>query len=175
MASRTSSTGWWRRLRFFIATLALRARFATGKASFVEADIQMTTNQVAEVLELPGKAPERRLLAHYQLKTRKPLTGSQGWRLFAERAQDAGTGRLVELNCSFCGHRFVIQVLAAIDPLSSEVTQGRAPGHPASYASDWFKFMNSDYEGTPSLYCFHCEQNATPRVKFRNEPRESAS
>jgi hypothetical protein len=155
-----------RRFRFALATLALRLRFLTGKASFVEADVQMTTNQVSDVYDAPGRKPERRLLAHYQLKTRKPRLGREGWRLFCERVGDQGTHRMVALSCGFCGHVFVIQILRAIDLLASEATGGRPAALPASYGSDWFKFMNPDYEGVPSLYCLHCEQNGAPRVKL---------
>ncbi|MBI3552862.1 MAG: hypothetical protein HY077_10120 [Elusimicrobia bacterium] len=153
-------------LRFWLATLALRLRFFTGKASFVEADVEMTTNQLADVSNAPGAAPERRLLAHYRLKTRKPHSGGEGWRLFRDRAGAAGTDQLVALACGFCGHFFVVQVLSALDPLASEATRGRPPAQPASYASDWFEFMHSDYSGTPSLYCLRCETDGSPRVKY---------
>lgn len=174
MASQSSWRGIFRRFRFELATLALRLRFSTGKASFIEADIQMTTNQVAEVVDAPGAKPERRLLAHYQLKTRRPRAGAQGWRLFRERAGAAGTDQLVVLSCGFCRHSFVVQVLAAIDPLALEGASHRPPGQPASYGSDWFRFMHEGFEGAASLYCLHCEQNGVPGVKFlasRRQPR----
>lgn len=166
MASRSSWRISLRRFRFAFATLALRLRFLTGKASFVEADVQMTTNQVCDVYDAPGRKPERRLLSHYQLKTRKPRIGREGWRLFRERFDDQGTSRMVALSCGYCGHIFVVQVLRSIDPLASEAAAGQAPGQPASYSSDWFRFMHADLEGKTSLFCLHCEQNGEPRVKL---------
>jgi hypothetical protein len=172
MALRSSWRSTWRRFWFELATLALRLRFSTGKASFVEADIEMTTNQVAEILDAPGGKPERRLMAHYQLRTHKPRAGRQGWQLFRERFGAAGTNQLVVLTCGFCGHHYVVQVLAAIDPLAMEGSGAKPPGTPASYGCDWFRFMHSDYEGTPSLYCVHCEQNGVPGVKFLASRRQ---
>jgi len=166
MASRDSWQERWRRWRLALATWALRLRFSTGKASFVEADIQMTTHHVADVLDAPGAATARRLLAHYQLKTRPPHAGPQGWRLLRERAGAAGTDQLVDLTCGFCGHHYIVQVLSALDPLASEAARGLSPGQPASYASEWFRFMHEDFEGKSSLNCLHCEQNGEPGVEM---------
>ena len=151
------------RLWLSLKTLAIRLRFMTGKASFVEADVQMTTNAVID----DAAPPSDKLLAHYQLATRKPRTGDQGWKLFWERVAEGARHRTARLDCGYCGHLFVVQVLSNLDPLASELTGGRAPAKPASYSSDWFKFMHEDYSGQPSLYCPHCEQQGPPRrVEF---------
>lgn len=148
-----------------LKTLAIRLRFMTGKASFVEADVHTTTNAVVDGLQPPNK-----LLAHYQLVTRRPRTGDQGWKLFWERVAENASHRTARLECGYCGHLFVIQVLSTLDPLACELTGGRAPARPASYACDWFKFMHEDYAGQPSLYCLHCEQKGPPRVEFLVAP-----
>lgn len=155
---------------FLLRTLGVRARFLTGKASFVEADIRMTTNSVAELLDDGGKPCGERLLSHFQLLTRPPRTGRQGWELYAERV-GRGTPHLsARLECRYCGHRFYVQVLSQVDPLSSEATGGRAPGRPASFSAEWFKFLHEDYEGEPSLNCPRCEQEGDPSVKFLFKP-----
>src|SRR5256885_107528 len=80
-------SSWTRRLSrlwFLARSFPLRARFMTGKASFVEADVRMTTNSLADVAGA-GEAPRTRLLAHYQLETRPPRAGLQGWTLYDER------------------------------------------------------------------------------------------
>lgn len=141
------------RFWFSLATLALRVRFFTGKASFVEADVEMTTNHAGEVYDFPGFRPQRRVLAHFQLKTRQPQAGRQGWEIFRRRFGD-DANPLVVLACGFCGHFFVVHVLSSVEP------------QPASYGSDWFSFMNSEYEGEPRLYCLHCEQDGRPGVKY---------
>ena len=145
-----SWSGLRKRVWFFLATLALRLRFLTGKASFVEADVQMTTNHAADIYDFPGLRPERRVLAHFRLTTRTPRRGRQGWELFRQRRDAA----LVVLTCGFCRHLFVLQIMSAVEP------------QPAAYGSDWFSFMNSDYEGEPRLNCTHCEQDGRPGVKF---------
>ena len=139
-----------RRWSFSLATLALRVRFFTGKASFVEAEVAATTNHAADVYDPPGKPPLRRVLAHCQLTTRSPRGGRQGWRLFHERAG----GPLTLLGCGFCGHWFVIQVLSTVEP------------NPASCGGDWFSFTRPDLEGAARLFCVHCEQDGRPLVKF---------
>src|SRR5262245_24336773 len=126
------------RLWFLLTTLAVRGRFLLGKASFVEADVEMTTHRVAEFAEARGAAEAGRLLGHFPPKTRKPRTGVQGWELFDERLSDPGPHRAVRLECLSCGHQYFLQILSAIDPLS--VRPGRGAGEPASYASSWFEF-----------------------------------
>lgn len=155
----------WRRLWFALRNALTRVRFMTGKASFIEADIEMTTHNVAEVFDAPGGAGRQRLLAHYRLHTRRPVMGTQGWRLFEERLLTPVGHRTVRLRCGYCGHDFVIQVLSKLDPLASDAAGGRSPGLPASYSADWFRFMHSDYEGRPALYCLRCEQNSQPEVE----------
>jgi hypothetical protein len=154
------------RLWFALKNLAVRLRFMTGKASFVEADVQLTTNAVIEA----EKEAARQLVAHYQLVTRKPRTGDQGWRLFEERVGAGVRHRTAVLQCGYCGHLFVVQVLSSIDPLASDMTGGRPPAKPASYSSDWFKFMHEDFAGQSSLYCAHCEQKSAPSVDFLVAP-----
>ncbi len=160
----------WRRLWFALRNAFMRVRFMTGKASFVEADIEMTTNNVAEVYDPAGGRSDQRLLAHYRLTTRRPVMGSGGWRLFEERLLSPVGHRTVLLRCGYCSHHFVVQVLSKLDPLASDTTGGRPPARPASYTADWFRFMHADYEGTPSLRCPRCEQNSEPLV----EPLEPA-
>lgn len=147
-----SWSGLRNRVWFFLATLALRLRFITGKASFVEADVEMTTNHAGDVYDLPGLRPERRVLAHFRLKTRPPRGGRQGRDLLRERL--AAGHPMVVLSCGFCRHLFVIQVLSAVEP------------QPASYGGDWFSFMNREYEGEPRLNCPRCEQDGRPGVKY---------
>ncbi len=158
----SSAASRWARLWFALKTAAIRLRFLTGKASFVEADVQMTTNAVVD----EPQPPAQKLIAHYQLTTRRPRTGDQGWRLFEERVGAGVRHRTARLDCGYCGHVFVIQILSILDPLAGDLTGGRPPARPASYSSDWFKFMHEDYAGEPSLYCPHCEQNSAPRVDF---------
>ncbi len=153
---------WW----FALRTLPVRFLFFLGKASFIEADVRMTTNNVADVFSGSGKSLGQNLLAHYQLETRPPLAGSRGWATFADRLSKRGPHLAVSLECGFCGHRYFIQVRSALDPLSCEATGNRAVGHPASYSADWFRFLHERYEGEPSLSCLRCEENGAPRVAF---------
>jgi hypothetical protein len=157
------------RLRLFwltLTSLPARVRFMTGKASFVEADVEMTTNSIAEVLDPPSQARGQRLLAHFRLSTRKPASGIQGWRLYEKRVLLEPAGhQTIRLECGYCGHHYFVQILTALDPLANEATSGRPPGRPASYSSDWFRFMHADYEGEPSLYCLRCEQDGVPSVR----------
>ncbi len=153
-------------LWFSFRTLPVKVLFFLGKASFVESDVRMTTNNVADVFNGSGKPLGQKLLAHYQLKTHPPLAGSQGWAAFAGRMSRGGPHLSVSLECGFCGHRYFIQVLSTLDPLASQSTGNRAIGHPASYSSDWFRFLHERYEGEPSLACLRCEENSVPRVTF---------
>jgi hypothetical protein len=166
MPERSTWTRRLARLWFLARTLPLRARFMTGKASFVEADVHMTTNSVADVSEGSGRPGQPRLLAHYQLETRPPRAGATGWRLYDERVGGAPPHRTVLLACAYCGHRYAIQVLTSIDPLASELTGGKSPGSPASYSSDWFRFTDERYDGPTELYCFHCEQRGEAAASF---------
>lgn len=152
--------------RFWIgvANLATRLRFLAGKASFVEADVEMTTNSVAEVYEGRGRPAGQRLLAHYRLATRPPLGGRPGWRAFLERWSGPAKHLTVSLRCAFCGHLYVVQVLSRLDPLVPE-SSGRPVARPASYSSDWFRFMHADFEGRPSLSCPKCEQAGEPELE----------
>ena len=156
-----------RRLWFLLTTLAVRGRFLMGKASFVEADVELTTHRVADSPAGRGAAEAGRLLAHFRLKTRKPRTGVQGWDLFEERLSDPGPHRAVRLECGYCGHQFFIQILAALDPLS--IQPGQGAGEPASYASAWFEFAHEGRQGRESLSCPRCEQIGPPSVSFLTE------
>lgn len=161
-------SSWARRLSrlwFLARSFPLRARFMTGKASFVEADVRMTTNSLADVAGA-GEAPRTRLLAHYQLETRRPRAGLQGWKLYDERVGGETPHRVAALVCGFCGHRYIVQVLASADPLASDLTGGRGPGAPASYSSDWFRFVDESFEGPTDLGCLHCEQNGPAEAEF---------
>ena len=150
---------WLGRLWFSVKTLAIRGRFLTGKASFVEADIQATTSGVSEVVDEAGGSGGRRLLCHFELNTRQPLTGSRGWDLFARRLREGAGRQAVRLECGWCGHHFVIELLPRE---GGEKPLGRA----ASYRSRWFSFMHSDFTGEASLSCPHCEQKGAAGVKF---------
>ncbi|MBI5631664.1 MAG: hypothetical protein HY921_12370 [Elusimicrobia bacterium] len=154
-----------RRYWFLARSLPIRFRFMTGKASFVEAEIGLTTHNVLDQAEA-SRPSSQRLLSHYQLSTRKPRTGSQGWRLFEERVGLDHLHQTVELECAYCGHLFIIQILSSIDPLAVEIPGQPSPGKPASYSSDWFTFMHRDYQGSPSLSCTHCEQKQEPKVRY---------
>ena len=163
----TAAGSWLRRaarLWLRLKTLGTRLRFAAGRASFIEADVRMTTHSVADVTEGLGAARQPRLLTHYHLRTATPRGVAAGWKLFVERVLGAAH-RTVALDCRYCGHRFVVQVLSSIDPLANELTGGRGPGAPASYASDWFRFVHHDFEGPAYLNCPRCEQPGAPRVK----------
>lgn len=159
--------------RFWLTArhLGVLGRFLTGKASFVEADVRATTRGLSEVLEASGERRGPELLAHFQLATRRPRTGTTGWELFLERVAAGSPHGTVRLDCGWCGHLFFIQILrqaaegpSALDPLASEAAGGRAPGRPASYSAEWFRFMHEDFQGEPSLNCPHCEQRGAPRV-----------
>lgn len=170
MAGRPSWSARLSRLWFIAKTLPMRLRFMFGKASFVEADVRMTTNSLADVADGFGRSAQPRLLAHYQLDTRPPRGGLTGWRLFERRATGSGPHRTVALACGWCGHRFVVQVLSAVDPLAGELTGGKSPGSPASYSSDWFRFVDERYEGPTELYCVHCEQKGAAEASFLSRP-----
>jgi hypothetical protein len=152
------------RLWFALATLPLRLRFLFGRASFVEASVHMTTNSLAQSAETAGAPAQPRLLSHFDLDTGSPRTGLQGWRLFDDAASQGR--RSAVLACGYCSHRYLIHVAASVDPLASELTGGRAPGAPASYSSDWFRFMHAGYDGPCDLYCGRCEQQGPPEVSF---------
>lgn len=140
------------RLWYLAKTLALRARFLTGKASFVEADVRMTTNSLVN-------AAQPRLLAHFQLETGRPRGGATGWKLYDEKVGPHPRRRTVVLACAYCGHRFVLQMQPPAEALA-----GAAP---ASYSSDWFRFMHVSLEGPADLFCAHCEQQGEPaKVEF---------
>ncbi len=156
--------GFWLRAWFLLKTLPERARFLLGKASFVEADIRITTNSVSE-------GPEARLLAHFRLDTRKPRSGAQGWALFLERVGEPGPHMTVSLDCGWCGHRYFVQVLSAIDPLAFEGTGGRPPGRPASYDGGWFRFSEPGEAGEPRLSCPRCEQSGRAGLRILGRAR----
>lgn len=151
----------WRTLR----NLGLLGRFLTGKASFVEADIRTTTRGLSEVLESTGERRGPELLSHFQLSTKPPRTGSIGWELYLERVAAPSPHRAMRLECGYCGHVFIVQVLAAVTPPASLETEKQAPGRPASFNAEWFSFMHEDFQGDPSLNCPHCEQRGVPAVK----------
>lgn len=142
------STAWFR-----LKTLAIRGRFLLGKASFVAAEIHSADHQVQG----------ERLLSHYEVQTRKPRTGSQGWYLFEARFAPAPEDHPTALECGYCGHLFVIDVSPSSNPLSAALGSRRG-GAPASYASDWFRFPGDGGRREAVLSCGRCEQRGRPRV-----------
>ena len=152
-----------------LKTLAIRGRFFTGKASFVESAVRSTENSIAEIFE-NGKSSGQRLLAHYRLDTKSPRTGSQGWGLYCERIGRRSQGRAAHapaaLECRFCGHLFFIHVQPEADPLS--LAGAARVGMPASYASEWFSYNHTARRPVVSdaLSCSHCEQISAPGVRF---------
>jgi hypothetical protein len=154
------------RFWFGLRTLAWRGRFFTGKASFVAAQVRLVTNAVAEVYDRRGQPLGQRLLSHHRLQTQPPRTGSQGWALFARTYARPAGDVLVSLQCGYCGHIFML----TFTPAGPDSAVGTADAQPASYASDWFTFMHSSYQGEPSLSCPHCEQRSIPHVSYLNRP-----
>lgn len=153
-----------RRFWFGLKTLSLRGRFFFGKASAIEADIRETDSNLAEVYDEYGKPLGRRLLSRYGLATRTPRTGTQGWNLFEQSSKTPGVNYPVALECSYCGHLFVILVRMETDPLSAGLRTARPLGTPVSCASEWFSFTYNAYQGDCSLSCTHCEQTSRPQV-----------
>lgn len=153
-------------LWFIMRTLAYRGRFMTGKASVVEADIRSTDTHITEVLDASGRATGGKLLANYYLNTRRPRTGRQGWELFVEISAENRPHKTATLECSYCGHIYVISVVPEGDPLASAQTGGKLMATPASYSCDWFLFTVEHLRGDPTLMCAHCEQKGPPRIEF---------
>lgn len=158
---------------FALRTVGTRSRFMIGKASFVEAMIRATSNSLTEVIGTGGQPSEMRLLSHYQLETNKPRSGSQGWRLFEHWSRRRTAHALVCLECAYCGHTYLLQVLPGSDPLATGAGDPRTLGRPASYRASWFSFPDEDFEGEASLNCAHCEQLSPPEVTFLGERPEA--
>ena len=168
-ASTAGRSAWSRRaarLWFVVRTASLRARFLAGKASFIEADVRITTHNICDVHEKPGQPAQARLLSHFQLRTAAPRGGDAGWRLFDERVGGGTAHKTVALACRFCAHRFIVQVLSSIDPLADELTGSQGPGAPASFGCDWFRFAHERFSAPASLHCPRCEQRGEPQVSF---------
>ena len=157
---------------FLLRTLATRSRFMIGKASFVSAQVCATSNSLTEVIDAGGRPPRMRLLSHYQLETQKPRSGSQGWRLFEHWARARTAHGLICLECGYCGHTYMLQVLPG-EPMAAGPGDPRPLGRPASYRSSWFSFPDEDFEGEASLNCGHCEQRCPPEVNFLGEHPEA--
>ena len=149
---------WW----FVARAFPIRVSFAAGKASFVEADVMMTTHSVADVGGTAGRTAAPCLLAHFGLRTAPPRSGVAGWRVFEERVAFATPHRTIDITCRYCRHHFIVQLSTTMDPLAGELTGGKSPAAPASYASDWFGFTHENYEGPTWLSCPHCEQRGMP-------------
>jgi hypothetical protein len=143
--------GWRERLSalwFALKTLGVRGRFFTGKASFVDAEARATEGGSAEIIDASGRRTGRRALSHCRLATRPPLTGAQGWRLFARRARGSGASPAA-LECGYCKHLFFVALPRPAD----------------SYACEWFGFPGRGYRGEATLLCPRCEQRSLPRVE----------
>lgn len=155
-----------RRFWFRLRNLSLRGRFFFGKASYIDADIQKTDSSLTEVFDENGNPLGRRLLAHYQLVTRMPRTGAQGWNLFEQNWNSGPNDSPVSLECAYCGHLFVIRVRRETDPLSAGLHASTQLGTPVSCRSEWFSYMCESFSGESTLSCTHCEQSGSPHVSL---------
>ena len=157
------------RLWFILKTLAMRGRFLTGKASFVRARVSQVVDALAEVYDRRGRPLGAKMLSQHRLENDPPRSGMQGWSLFAAQAEAAavvppGRSILVSLECGFCKHYFLINILQP-EPADRPLSTSGDPT-PASYAASWFSFMTRDYQGEASLACPRCEQSSLPGVRF---------
>jgi hypothetical protein len=144
-------------LWFALTSLVTRARFRAGRASFVEAVVAKTQNDLTPVVSADGRPLPPRLMAHHLLAPRPPRSGEAGWKLFESRLLGEAT-RVASLACTYCGHRFIVDV------------SGPRAGEPAAFVSDWFRFTPSAYAGPNRLDCPRCEQSAAPEVAHVREP-----
>ncbi|MBI5209106.1 MAG: hypothetical protein HY927_03940 [Elusimicrobia bacterium] len=170
---------------FHVRTLPLRARFLTGRASFVEATVLASQAELSYVVDQSGKSLGPRMLQRRRLGTGSPRTGTQGWTLFLDAFRDSVPEAMVDLECGYCGHMYVVRILLPAPRPANALPEsardarplGRpaqaAPGvsgsgapPPASFASEWFSFVDKDCAGAPSLSCGHCEQKSEPGVKW---------
>jgi hypothetical protein len=144
------------RALFHLKTVALRGRFMLGKASFVRADLLAADHHIG---------PGQRILSHYDVETRRPRTGTEGWFLFERRFGPDLADRPAALECGYCGHLYVIDLPVEADPLAAAVGGGRPLGLPVSCASNWFEYPVDGRTGPATLSCGHCEQIGRARVR----------
>lgn len=149
-------------------SLPARLRFRAGRASFVECLVSRTSNELVPVLDADGRPLGPRLLARHALTAHPPRSGAAGWRLYRERLEDPGPHRFARLECAHCGHQFVFQVQAALDPLAA--SPGGPPTPSAEYRGGWFRFSPSAFAETPELSCPRCESRTQPAVVHLHEP-----
>lgn len=140
-----------------MTSLFARARFLSGRASFVEAVVAKTSNDLTPVVSADGRPLPPRLMAHHLLSPRPPRAGASGWDLYRARLL-GGASRVTRLACSYCGHWYIVDV------------SGDSAGDPAAFISDWFRFTPSAYAGPHRLDCPRCEQSAVPEVAHLREP-----
>jgi hypothetical protein len=144
---------WW----FAVTSVVARARFLSGRASFVETVVAKTSNDLTPVVSADGRALPPRLMAHHLLAPRPPRSGQPGWSLYKDRLLGAAT-RVARLACSYCGHWYVVDV------------DGARAGDPAAFISEWFRFTPSAYAGPNRLDCPRCEQSTAPEAVHLREP-----
>lgn len=149
-------------------SLPARLRFRAGRASFVECVVARISNELVPVLDCDGRPLGPRLMARHDLDARPPRSGAPGWQLYFERLSEPGPHRFVSLECAHCGHRFVIQVQAAVDPLAPP--GGASPATPAEFRSSWFRFPPSAFAEPPELSCPRCESRTQPGLVHLHEP-----
>lgn len=147
-----------RRLWFALTSGWARARFLSGRASFVEATVARTSNDLTPVISADGKPLPPRLMAHHLLAPKPPRSGTTGWELYKARLLGEAS-RVARLACSYCGHWYVVEVGGA-----------RRGDVAAAFISDWFRFTPSAYAGPNRLDCPRCEQSAVPEVSHLREP-----
>lgn len=141
---------------FAAKTFLLRRAFFAGKASFLLAEIEATQN-------VPAGG---RLLSHYRLATGRLRRGTHGWAELSSRLRSSSRDFVAALRCRSCGHRYVIVVPRAADPLALPLAPGGSAGYPASFSADWFRFWHPEQPGEPSLDCPTCEESGAPAVRL---------
>lgn len=146
-----------RRLWFWLTSLLARARFLAGRASFVEATVSRTSNDLTPVVSADGTPLPPRLMAHHLLSPRPPRSGHLGWDLYRRRLLGPAS-RVTRLSCTYCGHQYVVDV------------SGDRARETAAFISEWFRFTPSAYAGPNRLDCPRCEQSAVPEVAHLREP-----
>ncbi|MDX6769320.1 MAG: hypothetical protein SF051_07295 [Elusimicrobiota bacterium] len=146
-----------RRLWFALTNALARARFLAGRASFVEAVVAKTQNDLTPVVSADGRPLPPRLMAHHLLAPRPPRSGPSGWSLYEERLLGPAR-RVTRLTCAFCGHSYYVEV------------SGPREVESAAFVSEWFRFTPSAFAGPNRLDCPRCEQSAVPEVAHLREP-----
>jgi len=140
-----------------VRSLPARLRFRAGRASFVECLVSRTSSELVPVLDPDGRPLGPRLLARHALTTHPPRSGAAGWQLYRERLEVPGPHRFARLECAHCGHQFVFQVQAALDPA-------------IEFRASWFHFSPSAFAEPPELSCPRCECRTQPAGVHLHEP-----